>query len=77
MKKNSKILRLVVTSLLLHRAAVLLSPSVLVVCFFIIKVYPFIYFIIAMYVHNLGVYCILLRRFLISKINIALQLTKL
>jgi len=30
-----------------------------------------------MYVHHLGLYCILFRRFLISKINIALQLTKL
>jgi len=38
---------------------------------------PFIYFIIAMRVHQLGLYCILFRRFLISKINLALQLTKL
>ena len=30
-----------------------------------------------MYVHHLGLYCILFRRFLISKINVALQLTKL
>jgi len=35
------------------------------------------YFIIAMYVHHLGLYCILFRRFLIPKINVALQLTKL
>jgi len=33
--------------------------------------------VIAMYVRNLGLYCILFRRFLISKINVALQLTKL
>jgi len=32
---------------------------------------------IAMYVHHLGLYCIVFRRFLISKINVALQLTKL
>jgi len=30
-----------------------------------------------MYVHYLSLYCILFRRFLIFKINIALQLTKL
>jgi len=30
-----------------------------------------------MYVHHLGLCCILFRRFLISKINVALQLTKL
>ena len=30
-----------------------------------------------MHVHNLGLYCILFRIFLISKINVALQLTKL
>jgi len=30
-----------------------------------------------MYVHHLGLYCILFCRFLISKINVALQLTKL
>ena len=47
-----------------------------VVCYFR-DVYPFIYFTIAMYVHHLGLYCILFRRFLISKINVALQLTKL
>jgi len=29
------------------------------------------------YVHHLGLYCILFRRFLISKINVVLQLTKL
>jgi len=34
-------------------------------------------FIIAMYVHHLSLYCILFRRFLITKINVALQLTKL
>jgi len=33
--------------------------------------------VIAMYVHHLGLYCIVFRRFLISKINVALQLTKL
>jgi len=48
----------------------------LVVCYFR-DVYPIIYFIIFMYVHHLGLYCILFRRFLISEINIALQLTKL
>ena len=37
----------------------------------------FICFIIAMYVHHLGLYCILFRRFLIFRINISLQLTKL
>jgi len=47
-----------------------------VVCYFR-DVYPFIYFVIGMYVHHLGLYCILFRRFLISKINVALQLTKL
>jgi len=47
-----------------------------VVCYFR-DVNPFIYFIIPIYVHHLGLYCILLGRFLISKINIALQLTKL
>ena len=30
-----------------------------------------------MYVHHLGLYCILFRRFLIAKINAALQSTKL
>ena len=39
--------------------------------------YPFICFIIAMYVHHLGFYCVLFSRFLIAKINVALQLTKL
>jgi len=34
------------------------------------------FFIIAMYVHHLSLYCILFRRFLIAKINVALQLTK-
>jgi len=63
-----------VISLLLHHAAVLLSPIVHVVCYFR-DVYPFMYFIVAMYVHHLGLYCILFRRFLMSKINIALQLT--
>ena len=33
--------------------------------------------VIAMYVHHLGLYCIVFLRFLISKINVALQLTKL
>jgi len=47
-----------------------------VVCYFR-DVYPFIYFIIAVYVHHLGLYCVLFHRFLISKINVALQLTKL
>jgi len=47
-----------------------------VACYFR-DVYLFVYFIIAMYVHHLGSYCILFRRFLISKINVALQLTKL
>jgi len=38
-----------------------------VVCYFR-DVYPFIYFIIATYVHHLGLYCILFSRFLISKL---------
>jgi len=38
-----------------------------VVCYFR-DVYPFIYFIIAMYVHHLGLYFILFCRFLISKL---------
>ena len=42
------------------------SHCAYVVCYFR-DVYPFIYFIIAMYVHHLGLYCILFRRFLISK----------
>jgi len=46
------------------------------VCYFR-DVYPFIYFIIAMYVHHLRLYCILFRRLLFSKTNVALQLTKL
>jgi len=29
------------------------------------------------YVHHLGLYCVLFHKFLISKINVALQLTKL
>ena len=53
-----------------------ITHSAYVVCYFR-DVYPFIYFIIAMYVHHLGLYCILFRGFLISKINVALQLTKL
>jgi len=52
---------------------VLLSP---IVCYFR-DVYPFIYLIITMYVNHLGLYCILFRRFLISRINIVLQFTKL
>jgi len=35
------------------------------------------YFFIAMYVHRLGIYCILLRVFLYPYFDIALQLTKL
>ena len=31
----------------------------------------------SMYVHHLGLHCILFRRFLVSKINVALQLTQL
>jgi len=60
-----------VISLLLHPAEVLFSPIVNV-CYFR-DVYPFIYFIIPMYVHHLGLYCISFYRFLISKINIALH----
>jgi len=60
----------------LHPAAVLITHRAHVVCYFI-DVYPFIYFIVAMYVHHLGLCCILFRGFLISKIGIALQLTKL
>ena len=52
------------------------SPIVLMV-FAVLETFIFIYFIIAVYVHYLGLYCILFRRFLISKINVALQLTKL
>ena len=37
----------------------------------------FICFIVAMYVHHLGLYCVLFRRVLIYKIDAALQLTKL
>ena len=40
-------------------------------------VYRFICFIVAMYVHHLGLYCVLLRRVLIYKIDVALQLAKL
>ena len=40
-------------------------------------VYRFICFIVAMYVHHLGLYCVLFRRVLIYKIDVALQLTKL
>ena len=39
--------------------------------------YLFICFIVAMYVHHLGLYCVLFRRVLIYKIDVALQLTKL
>jgi len=46
------------------------------VCYFR-DVYPFTYFIIAMYVYHLGLYCILFRRLLVFKINVALQLTML
>ena len=52
------------------------------VCYFR-DIYPFIYFVIAMYVLIslycivlIGFYCILFRSFLIPKINVALQLTK-
>jgi len=38
---------------------------------------PLIYFIIAVYVLDLRLYSILFSGFLISKINVALQLTKL
>ena len=40
-------------------------------------VYRFICFIVAMYAHHLGLYCVLFRRVLIYKIDVALQLTKL
>jgi len=40
-------------------------------------VYRFICFIVAMYVHHLGLYCVLFHRVLIYKTDVALQLTKL
>ena len=40
-------------------------------------IYPFACFIIAIYVHHLGLRCILFRKFLIAIIDVALQLTKL
>jgi len=40
-------------------------------------VYRFICFIVAMYVHHLSLYCVLFRRVLIYKIDVALQLIKL
>ena len=46
------------------------------VCYFR-HVRLFICFLIATNVHRLGLYCILFHRFLFSKINVALQLTKL
>jgi len=69
-----------VISLLLHPAAVLIavSPSVLIL-FAILETFILlsISLMLSMYVHHLGLYCILFRRFVISKINTALQLTKL
>ena len=58
--------------LLHHRKLSHITP----LCYFT-HVYPFIYFIIAMYVHHLGLYYISFRTLLIPKINVALQLTKL
>ena len=40
-------------------------------------VYRFICLIVAMYVHHLGLYCVLFHRVLIYKTDVALQLTKL
>jgi len=40
-------------------------------------VYRFICIIVAIYVHHLGLYCVLFRRVLIYEIDVALQLTKL
>jgi len=62
-----------VISLLLHPV---ITHCAYVVCYFR-NVYLFIYFIIAIYVHHVGLCCVLFRRFVISKINVALQLTKL
>jgi len=55
-----------VQELLLACCSTVITHCAYVVCYFR-DVYPFIYFIIAMYVHHLGLYCILFRRFLISK----------
>jgi len=62
-----------IISLLLHPAAVLLSSNVLMFAI----VYRFICIIVAIYVHHLGLYCVLFRRVLIYEIDVALQLTKL
>jgi len=62
----------------LHSAAVLLSPTVRM--FAILETFILLSISLLqciMYVHHLDIYCILFRRFLISKINVALQLTKL
>ena len=60
----------------LHPAAVLLSPILLV--FALLESFIlFVCFIIAMYAHHFSLYCILFRRFLISKTDVALQFTKL
>jgi len=52
-----------------------ITHRVYVVCYFR-DIYPFIYFIVAMYVHHLGLYCILFSRFLISKIKYSFAVDK-
>ena len=55
-----------IQELLLACCSTVITHCAYVVCYFR-DVYPFIYCIIAMYVHHLGLYCILFRRrFLIS-----------
>jgi len=45
----------------------LIPKTTYLFCYFR-DVYPFIFFIIAIYVHHLRLYCVLFRRFLISKL---------
>jgi len=71
------LVQLVISSCLAGSSKCTYAHTLCLCCLLFRDVYPFIYFIIAMYVHHLGLYCILFRRFLISKINVALQLTKL
>jgi len=48
---------------MLYKNAVLLSPIVLMLFAILETFIYFIYFIIAMYVYHLGLYCILSRKF--------------
>ena len=67
-----------VISLLLHPAVVLLSPIVLMFAISETFILLSVLLLLCIYnVHHLGLYCILFSRFLISKINVALQLRKL